>query len=58
MGAVALDARVTPVVHVVGLGPGDPRLVTRDTLEVLASTPRRYLRTGRHPSASLVEGTA
>lgn len=46
---------MTPIIHVVGLGPGDPRLVTRDTLEIVSSTPRRYLRTGRHPSASLVE---
>ena len=47
---------MTPVVHVVGLGPGDPRLITRDTLDVLDTTANRYLRTGRHPSASLVEG--
>lgn len=56
MDPVAFDHRVTPVVHVVGLGPGDPRLVTGDTLDTLASVRHRYLRTGRHPSASLVDG--
>lgn len=46
---------MTPVIHVVGLGPGNPRLITRDTLDIVASTPRRYLRTSRHPSASMVD---
>ncbi len=47
---------MTPVVHIVGLGPGDPRLVTVDTLDTIAATPARWLRTSRHPSAHLVEG--
>jgi tetrapyrrole methylase family protein/MazG family protein len=43
-----------PTVEVVGLGPGDERFVTEHTRGVLASTPHRYLRTARHPSAPLV----
>ncbi len=41
---------------VVGLGPGDPDLVTAGTLGLIAATPARYLRTTRHPSAHLVDG--
>jgi tetrapyrrole methylase family protein / MazG family protein len=43
-----------PTVEVVGLGPGDERFVTDHTRALLASTPHRYLRTARHPSAHLV----
>ena len=43
-----------PSVVVVGLGPGGTDHVTQHTLDVIADIPRRYLRTGRHPSASLV----
>ncbi|HEY4375797.1 MAG TPA: SAM-dependent methyltransferase, partial [Acidimicrobiales bacterium] len=39
---------------VVGLGPGDPGLVTVATLDAIAQTPIRFLRTARHPSAHLV----
>ncbi len=46
-----------PVVTVVGLGPGRPGLVTSEALEALRSAKARWLRTTRHPSASLVEGT-
>ena len=45
-----------PRVVVVGLGPGDPTLVTTGTLAAIAVTPVRYLRTERHPSAGLVPG--
>lgn len=41
---------------VVGLGPGDPSLVTVGVVEAIARTPVRFLRTERHPSASLVAG--
>lgn len=34
---------------VVGLGPGDPRHVTREAWQVLQECPRLYLRTERHP---------
>ncbi len=43
-----------PRIVVVGIGPGDPGLVTTSTLGEIARIPRRYLRTARHPSASLV----
>jgi tetrapyrrole methylase family protein / MazG family protein len=45
-------ARVT----VVGLGPGRPGLVTAEALAAIESTPVRWLRTSRHPSASTVAG--
>ena len=43
-----------PRIIVVGLGPGDPTLVTAGTVAAIAATPVRYLRTERHPSAGLV----
>lgn len=45
---------VHPTVHVVGLGPGGPDLVTAGTLELIARVPARYLRTERHPAASVL----
>ena len=47
-----------PVVVVVGLGPAGPDLVTAGALDALASTSTRFLRTGRHPSAIVVEDAA
>ena len=49
-GTVALMARIV----VVGLGPGDPSLVTAGVLAAIAAVPTRFLRTERHPSASVV----
>lgn len=47
-----------PRVTIVGLGPGGPEYVTQQTLEAIAATPadpaRRYLRTTRHPAATLL----
>ena len=43
-------------VTVVGLGPGGPELVTAGTLAAIEAAPVRFLRTSRHPSASLVGG--
>lgn len=43
-------------VVVVGLGPGDPALVTAGALAAIERVPTRFLRTERHPSASLVSG--
>jgi tetrapyrrole methylase family protein/MazG family protein len=40
---------------VVGLGPGDPRLVSVAAAEAIAATATRFVRTTRHPSAALVE---
>ncbi|MFM8553738.1 MAG: nucleoside triphosphate pyrophosphohydrolase [Acidimicrobiales bacterium] len=50
------DRPAKPRVVVVGLGPGDPGLVTATTRELLAAPGRVLLRTSRHPSASLVAG--
>ena len=44
----------TPRVTVVGLGPAGPEYVTAHTLAEIGRIPHRYLRTSRHPSASLV----
>ena len=43
-----------PGVTVVGLGPAGVELATADTLAAIARIPHRFLRTARHPSASLV----
>src|SRR5512136_601852 len=40
-------------ITIVGLGPGDPKLLTREAWEVLMAAPEVYLRTARHPT---VEG--
>lgn len=42
-------------VVVVGLGPGDPGLVTVATQAAIAAINARFVRTTRHPSAHLVE---
>ena len=42
-------------ITVVGLGPGDPGLVTEATRAAIERVPVRFLRTARHPSASIVE---
>ena len=47
-GAARIDA--------VGLGPAGSDLITAGTLAVLAEAPQVFLRTGRHPAASAVEG--
>src|SRR5437016_3400079 len=41
-------------VVVVGLGPGDPALLTQAVREAIDRVPVRYIRTGRHPSAVAV----
>lgn len=43
-----------PRIIVVGLGPGNPSLVTLDTIAAIEATQHRYLRTTQHPSAHLV----
>ncbi len=37
-------------ITIVGLGPGDPRLLTREAWEILTQAPEVYLRTERHPT--------
>jgi tetrapyrrole methylase family protein/MazG family protein len=53
VGAGPVSARVL----VAGLGPAGPDLVTEATRAAIAEHPHRYLRTERHPAASLA-GTA
>lgn len=43
-------------ITVVGLGPAGPDLVTAETLDLIATCDRRYLRTARHPAAGTVAG--
>ena len=45
---------MTNRVAVVGLGPGGPDLVTAGTLAEVGRVPVRFVRTSRHPSASVV----
>ena len=46
---------MTGRVVVVGLGPGDPKLVSMAVTEAIAAVDHRFVRTTRHPSAGLVE---
>ena len=44
-------------ITIVGLGPGDGRLITREGWDVLCSATRVYVRTARHPAVDeLPEG--
>jgi len=45
-------------VTIVGLGPGDPGLLTVEAWRVLEGAPEIYLRTGRHPTTSALPGSA
>jgi tetrapyrrole methylase family protein / MazG family protein len=47
-----------PEVVVVGLGPAGPGLVTTATLQAIEAVPVRFVRTTRHPAASVLEGAA
>ncbi len=46
----------TPRIVVVGLGPGDPDMVTAGVLRAIEQVEVRFLRTERHPSSHLVPG--
>lgn len=41
-----------PTVHVIGLGPAGPDLITAGALQLIAQVPVQFLRTVRHPAAS------
>lgn len=43
--------RTKPIVHIIGLGPGGPDLVTRGALDLIESVETQFLRTERHPAA-------
>ena len=47
---------MTPRVVVAGLGPAGPELVTAGTLDAVARIRHRFLRTARHPAASISPG--
>ena len=49
---------MSPRITVVGLGPGDPSLVTVATRDILSGSHRTWLRTSRHPSAGLAAGAS
>lgn len=42
------------MITVVGLGPGDPGLITTQTRDVIGRATRRFVRTEQHPTAALV----
>src|SRR5690606_9488512 len=44
-----------PTVVVVGIGPAGPDLVTAGVTAAIGRAPVRFVRTTRHPSASIVE---
>ena len=43
---------MSPNITLLGLGPGDPKLLTTEALQVLKSTPELYLRTAQHPTVA------
>jgi tetrapyrrole methylase family protein / MazG family protein len=45
-----------PHITIVGLGPGGPEYLTRHTLDAIAASQHRFIRTTRHPSAAIVTG--
>ena len=48
------DTTARPSITVVGLGPGEPGLVTAATRDAIEASAVRFVRTRRHPSAGLV----
>lgn len=46
-----------PTITIVGLGPGDPNLLTRGAWELLQSIPEIYLRTRHHPAVDAFPAT-
>ena len=51
-------APAAPAIVVVGLGPGDAGLLTRDTLDWLASSRPVWLRTHIHPTVAQLPDAA
>ena len=44
-------------ITIVGMGPGDPDLLTRAAWAALEAAPQVYLRTKRHPTVALLDAT-
>jgi len=42
------------MIHIIGLGPGDPELITRRAWELLTHAPEVWLRTREHPAAPAI----
>ena len=40
------------MITIIGLGPGDPKLLTREAWETLTATREVYLRTRKHPTVA------
>ena len=45
----------TDMITIVGLGPGDPELITRRTWRLLTHAPEIFVRTRQHPAVAAVE---
>jgi tetrapyrrole methylase family protein/MazG family protein len=45
-------------ITIIGLGPGDPELLTRRAWNILAAAPEVYLRTARHPGVESLPNSA
>jgi tetrapyrrole methylase family protein/MazG family protein len=45
-----MEATLNGGITIIGLGPGDPNLITRQSWEILRSSPEVYLRTNQHPA--------
>ncbi len=43
---------MTSMITLLGLGPGDPKLLTREAIELLESAPEIYVRTSHHPTVA------
>ena len=40
------------MIHIIGLGPGDPELITRKTWSLITAAPEIWVRTRQHPSVA------
>ncbi len=43
---------MTPMITLLGLGPGNPNLLSQEAVQVLQSIPEIYLRTIQHPTVA------
>jgi len=57
-GSVYRTTGVSPRVSICGLGPGDPGHVTEQTKDLVRGSSKVFVRTTRHPTASLASGAS
>src|SRR5206468_3698678 len=50
------SATIYPMLTILGLGPGDPKLLTREAWDVLSAARDVYLRTRKHPTVAGLPG--